>query len=116
MEILKITAAFALCLGFVLLLWTMKGWLLKPVIGGKDTRLTVTVAARGRASELEQTVSGLLWLKKNGTLNADILIIDRGLDSDAARTARLLSTDDYSVQVCSPDQIENFIIRSCDNG
>ncbi len=116
MELLKFLAVLILCSGFVFLLWAFKGWLLKPIIGGRNTCLTVVVSVKGSAPELEQTVSGLMWLKKNGTLNADILIVDEGLDADAALTARLLSTEDYAVQVCSPDQIENFIIWSCDNG
>ena len=116
MDILKITAAIVFCFAFLFLLWTIKGWLLRPVIGGKDSRLTVTVPVKGAAPELEQIISGLLWLKKNGTLNADILIVDEGLEQETAQLARLLSKDDMSVQVCSPDQIEYFIRRSCDDG
>lgn len=116
MELLNLLAVLILCSGFVFLLWEFKGWLLKPILGGRSTSITVVVSAKGAAPELEQTISGLLWLKRNGTLNADILIIDEGLDDEAAMKARLLSTEDYSVQVCSPDQIENFILWSENHG
>ena len=116
MEILKIALSMALSLGFLFLLWSIKGWLLRPAIGGKDACLTVTVSARGEAKNLEHTISGLKWLKKNGSLCADILIVDEGLEPKAAELARLLSKDDMSIQVCSPDQVEYFIIRSCNDG
>ncbi len=113
MDIFKIALSMALSLGFLFLLWSIKGWLLRPVIGGKDTCLTVTVSAGGKAKNLEHTIAGLKWLRKSGNLYADILIVDKGLEPKAAELARLLSKDDMSIQVCSPDQIEYFIIRSC---
>ena len=113
MDIFKIVLSLALSLAFLFLLWSIKGWLLRPVIGGKNACLTVTVSVKGAARGLEQTVSGLKWLRKNGSLRADILIVDEGLEPEAAELARLLSEDDMSVQVYSPDQIEYFIRRSC---
>ncbi|NLV86485.1 MAG: hypothetical protein GX025_04635 [Clostridiales bacterium] len=116
MDILKIALSMALSLGFLFLLWSIKGWLLRPTVGGKDASLTVTVSARGAAKNLEHTIYGLNWLRKSGSLYADILIVDEGLEPKAAELARLLSEDDMSIQVCSPDQIEYFIIRSCYDG
>ncbi|MEG0035142.1 MAG: hypothetical protein RR743_00630 [Oscillospiraceae bacterium] len=110
MDAIQIVTAFALSISFVLCLWAIKGFLLKPVIGGNNMRVTVTLLASGSAKELERTLSGLIWLRENGTLHADILIIDAGMDTAAAEIARLTSKDHASVRVCTRENIEKYII------
>ncbi len=38
---------------------------------------------------MEQTLDGILWLRENGTLPADIIIEDCGMDTETREVARI---------------------------
>lgn len=116
MEILQIIMAAVICLSLLTLLWQARGRLLRSCGFGGDEHLTVTVSVSGSAPALEHTVARLKWLKKNGDLPASILLVDDGMDLDTAHAARLLANGSSEVHLCTPDQLEFFILRSCDNG
>lgn len=116
MATFQVLAAFGLSVAFMLLLWSLKGFLLKPVKPQKDLKVTVLITANEAASGLEQEVKNLRWLKNDGRLDAELIIVDTGMDAEAAQTAALLSHDDPSVMLCRPGEIENKIIRSDGNG
>ncbi len=116
MATLQVLAAFGLSMAFMLLLWSLKGFLLKPVKPQKDLKVMVLITANEAASGLEQEVKSLRWLKNDGRLDAELIIVDTGMDAEAAKAAALLSRDDPSVKLCRPEEIENTIIRSDDNG
>jgi len=78
-------------------LWLLRGMILTPVAGGKNQNVTVELRVKGSSPELENTVSGLLWLSDNGTLRADIVIIDEGMDEETRQEAGLLAKTDERV-------------------
>jgi len=116
MEAFEIVMAFVLSLSIILLIWALKGRLLRPVIGGKNSRVTVVVAAGKDSKHLERAICGLRWLKDDGILMADVLIVDAGMDNETAQIADSLARNNSSIQICSPSEIEKIIIRGSDNG
>lgn len=109
MELLEIIAAFTLSLGFVLLLWAVKGWLLWFPAPGRQLRLTVVVRARPGAGRLEHEITALRRLRRDGWLEADVLIVDLGMDGETAHMAKLLARDDPALAVCTPEELAGHI-------
>ena len=116
MEPTEIVTAFALTLSFLLLIWTIKGLLLRPSKRGKSLRITALITAGSGTKNLEREVTNLRWLRQDGRLNADILIVDAGMDSETAELAGLLRRRDPSLLICRPDEIANIITRGIGNG
>ncbi len=116
MDIFETLTAFVLALSFLLLLWAVKGLLLRPARAGRHGRLTVLIRAAADVRSLEREISALRWLREDGLLKADILIVDMGMDDETALIARALSRDDCSVRICAPEQIINYIIRGSTDG
>jgi hypothetical protein len=88
--IIDIFMAVVISAAIILLLWLLRGVMLTPVKKGKNQKLTVTLRVTGPSPELESTVDGLLWLIRNGTLPAEIIIEDAGMDSETRQAAELL--------------------------
>lgn len=65
-----------------LFLWSIKGLLLTPVSSGKNTRVSVGITVIGSEPKLEQTLRGIIWLRENGTLKANVCI--NAVKTDAA--------------------------------
>ena len=86
-EIIQFLAILLAAFGLVSLSWMALGALLLP--GRCDVRLTVS--ARGGGEGLEQTVRGLLWLRRTGLWRGELVIEDRGLDRDGRALARALA-------------------------
>ena len=59
-----------------------------PACGGNCTCLTVALSADGDAPELEACLKDLLWLREGGYLCAEVYVLDRGLDAEAAALAQ----------------------------
>ena len=117
MGILQIATACLLSISLVLILWLIKGFLLRPVIGGTGARITVAITANGNAREMEHVVSGLKWLRQNGTLRADILIVDDGLGTEAQKAADIITKYNENINFCTPEEIGKFVIRGhCHGG
>ena len=87
MEIMQALAMLSAAFGLLSLGWLALGALLLP--GRCDTRMTVS--ARGGGEGLEQTVRGLLWLRRTGLWRGEVTIEDCGLDRDGLALARALS-------------------------
>lgn len=85
----RILISALIAAAIMLLLWGMRGFLLMPLKLGKNTALTVTLRVTGPEPRLEETLRGILWLRSNGTLPADIIIEDGGMDAETRETARL---------------------------
>ena len=88
-EILSFLAILLAAFGLVSLGWLALGALLLP--GRCAARFTVS--ARGGGEGLEQTVKGLLWLRRTGLWRGEIVIEDCGLDEDGAALARALAEE-----------------------
>ena len=116
MEIFEVITACILSFSFLLLLWTIKGLLLRPVKVGKSSKITVLISAGESSEILEREVRGLRWLRDDGILRADIFIIDTGMDEETVKIARFLSRSNPYVEICRPDEIENLIKRGSNNG
>lgn len=81
---INIIVGLALALGLTLLVWSIRGLMLTPVRGGSGLHLSMLVRLSGQDDGLEHCLDGLIWLRENGTVRADIIIEADGLD-DAAR-------------------------------
>ena len=86
-EMIQFFAIVLAAFGLVSLGWLALGALLLP--GRCDVRLTVS--ARDGGEGLEQTVRGLLWLRRTGLWRGEVVIEDCGLDEDGAALARMLA-------------------------
>lgn len=86
-EIIQFFAVLLAAFGLVSLGWLALGALLLPE--RCNTRLTVS--ARGSGEGLEQTVRGLLWLRRTGLWRGELVIEDCGLDEDGLILARALA-------------------------
>ena len=73
--------------GVACLVWVVLGTLLLP--GTCPVR--AVVAADGAGDGLEQTVKGLLWLRRTGLWRGTVVIEDRGLDPRGMALARTLA-------------------------
>ena len=88
--LLKLLFAFAAAAALMTLLWLLRGVMLTPVRAGANERLSVVITVTGSAPELENTVDALLWLSQNGTLRAQVLVRDAGMEEETRRAAELL--------------------------
>ena len=86
-EIVQFFAILLAAFGLVSLSWLALGALLLP---GRCTSRFV-VSARGGGESLEQTVKGLLWLRRTGLWRGELVIENRGLDEGGAALARALA-------------------------
>ena len=116
MEAIEIITACALSLSFLLLIWTIKGILLRSAVCGKCSEITVVIMVDEKTKNLEQEIAGLSYLREDGKLRADILIVDVGMDSQTAEIAESLLRKNPSLRICRPDEIANIITRGIANG
>ena len=93
-KVILIAGTAAVCF---LAVWYINGALVTPVTGGKNISLRIQVRVLGEAPELEQTVSGLLWLIDNGTIPGEIVLCDAGMDEYTRMVARLMTRDDSRI-------------------
>ena len=85
---LNFAVGFVIAAILMLIIWTLKGMLLTPVKTGDSTDMEIELRLRGPEPALEQTLRGLLWLRENGTLKANIHIIAREPDEVTRHIAR----------------------------
>ena len=71
---LNFVVGFAAAAILMLIIWAIKGLLLTPVRTGDSTDIEIDLHLRGAEPALEQTLRGLLWLRENGTLKANIYV------------------------------------------
>ena len=84
-----------ICAVVLILAHAARGGFVVPLRPGKDVSLAVTVTARGEAAELEQTLSGLAWLRSGAPMA--ITVVDAGLALEAEKRTELLCRK-YDVQ------------------
>lgn len=94
---LELLVALLAAFGLVCLGWLAFGRLILPV-GGEGMTTCAVVLAKGDGGGLEQTVSGLLWLRRTGLWRGRILIVDRGLSEEGLNVARRFA-DDCGIEV-----------------
>ena len=79
-----------MALGIACLVGLALGRLLLPVL----LPIRAVVYGAGRGDGLEQTVKGLLWLRRAGLWRGLVIIEDRGLDREGLLLARMLARQD----------------------
>lgn len=84
---LEILMALLAAFGLVCLGWLAFGRMILPV-GSEGLTVCAVVLARGDGGGLEQTMAGLLWLRRTGLWRGRILIADRGLNPEGLAVAR----------------------------
>ncbi len=89
----NLIGTFLIAGAVILFIWFLRGLMLTPVKRGAHTKITVLVHVSGEETTLEQTVQGLHWLSANGTLPANVVILDGGMDPETAAIAQKLSVD-----------------------
>lgn len=87
-------AVFAV-FGLACLVWLAYGWLLLP----GSCPVEAVVIAAGSGEGLEQTVRGLLWLRKNRLWEGTITIRDGGLDQNGLLLALALARQE-GIEFC----------------
>lgn len=85
---LNIAVGFVIAAMLMLIIWALKGVLLTPVKTGDSTDMEIELCLHGPEPALEQTLRGLLWLRENGTLKANICIIAHEPDEETRHIAR----------------------------
>ncbi len=85
---LNFAVGFAVAAILLLAVWALKGVLLTPVRSGDNTDISIDLRVSGAEPALEQTLRGLLWLRENGTLKADIRIAAHKPDELTRHIAR----------------------------
>ena len=91
--LLELLVVLLAAFGLVCLAWLAFGRLVLPV-GQEGTRTEARVDAQGSGSGLEQTVSGLLWLRRTGLWRGTVVIHDRGLTPEGLAVAMALAVHD----------------------
>ena len=102
MATIIITAMAICCAAFAV--FTIFGKALSPVRTGENQKLYCVLTVNGDASELEQTVKGLLWLYESGKLGAHFIILDDGMSEQTRRVADLISKNDKRVDLYTATQ------------
>ena len=97
-------------------MWTIKGLQLRPIKVGKNSKITIIIRADEKSENLERQIRGLSWLREDGILRADVLIVDIGMDEETAEIAHSIAKSNPAVTICKPTEIENMIKRSSSDG
>jgi hypothetical protein len=87
--VLECVTALLAAFGLVSLCGLIYSRLVLPVAGPA----LAVIPARGDGAGLEQTVAGLLWLRKTGLWRGNIIILDRGLTPEGLALARRLAQE-----------------------
>lgn len=87
--------------GIVFLLWCFAAAVLCPVPPGGSLIYAVTPE---RSGELEQAVRGFSFLRSNGILRADLVIVLGHVSSETERMAELLAQQDCHITLVQQEQ------------
>jgi hypothetical protein len=107
----EIAIAVLVCSAVFTAIWLAKGLLVTPVRGSSQVVLTAVVASSGEAAHLEQTVNGLLWLKRSGKIEMGVMIADAGMLPEARDTAEKLTERYDGVSLCALSDIPEAMLE-----
>ena len=85
--------AFAIIVLIVSFCWILHGITLFPIKNGDNAVITVSLSVNGQCPELEHMLKGLVWLRDNGTLKADIVIDAKNPDLETREVGMAFSAD-----------------------
>lgn len=93
----EILISFFICAAIMTFTWYLKSLLLRPLRLGQGLNIKISVSAKDSVPELENTVKTLVWLSTNGTIPAEIEILDLGMDEESLAIAEELAKDNSIV-------------------
>ena len=85
--LLEFIIAFAAAFAIYLLIYGVKTRLLSPVPKGQNMLISTVIAVNGPATELENTVKAVEWLRISGRLDTEIVVRNCGMDPETAAVA-----------------------------
>lgn len=106
--ILEVALALLAAVGLMSVGWFLFGRWLLPM--GTDRAGTLAVVnARGDGGELEQIIHSLLWLRRCDLWRGQVVVVDRGLDEEGRKLARLLCANSDELVLCELDDLAEYI-------
>ena len=100
--ILEVLLSLLAVAGLLTLGWLWFARLLRPMGGRHAVTLLPGV---GEGEELEQSLTGLLWLRGAGFTVGQIVILDRGLNRHGLALAQALAQQEPGVYLCPEEQL-----------
>ena len=97
-----ILLAGACVCGLAFVGWWLFGLLLRP-LPGREAK--VVIPGRGEGEELEQALSGLLWLRGAGFVQGQVILADVDLTAQGQALARILAEREPGVYLCSREAL-----------
>ena len=104
--ILEVVLSLLAVMGLLSLGWLTFGHLLTPAGTG---RCCVVIPAQGAGNGLEQAVTGMLWLRAGGLMNAPILVADWRLDEEGRAVAAALCLREPEIGLCPASELSVYI-------
>ena len=88
---------------FAMLFWVLYSKLLVPIRSTDEVQVQTTLTISGDASGLEAALDGFAWLRKNGVLTGQILLVDEGLSEEGQTLVELLIIRHSRLEIiCAP--------------
>ena len=106
--ILEVILAVLAAVGLMALGWLIFGRWLLP-LGGTDAGMWAVLNADGNGEGLEQAVHSLLWLRRCDLWRGRLVIVDRGLDEEGRRLARLLCANTDDIVLCDLEDLPALV-------
>lgn len=104
--VLEILLSLLAVTGLVSIGWLCFGRLLTPA-GGKEA--CTLIPASGNGDDLEQAVSGLLWLRSGELLGGRVVILDCGLTGEGKALASALCQREPGLEICELSELKVYI-------
>ena len=104
--ITEIVLALLAVVGLLSLGWLLFGKILTPVGGG---RVCAVVPGEGDGGDLEQAVTGLLWLRGGGLMRGTVVIADCGLNAAGKAVVAALTLREPGVALCPVSDLPDYI-------
>lgn len=104
--VLEIVLSLLAVTGLLTLGWLCFGRLLRPM-GGKDA--VTLLPTQGEGEDLEQALTGLLWLRGAGLSVGRVLVVDLGLTENGKDLARLLTEQEAGVYLCQGEELSQCL-------
>lgn len=111
--ITEIVLALLAVVGLLSLGWLLFGKILTPVGGG---RVWTVVPGEGDGGDLEQAVTGLLWLRGGGLMQGTVVIADCGLNAAGRATAAALALREPGIVLCPVSDLPEYMRRLREGG
>ena len=88
--IFEFLIGFCIAFCIYLMLHSLKSRLMRPLRSSERMRISTVLALRGSVPELEHTVRSIVWLRKSGRLDTEIVLRDCGMDEETGLVAQKL--------------------------